>query len=114
MFAVAQAQTTGRQLLGMSADSFSLQAFLSGAAPSSSGHSRGSSSIMLSSEIQAAAAAGSSQQQENSGGMGCSSSEEQGEDVGEKQDPLEQLVQRHMRSLADLVFVSFGLGSSDF
>lgn len=114
MFAVAQAQTTGRQLLSMSADSFSLQASLSGAAPSSSGHSRGSSSIMLSSEFQAAAAAGSSQQQENSGGMGCRSSEEQGEDVGEKQDPLEQLVQRHMRSLADLVFVSFGLGSSDF
>jgi hypothetical protein len=63
---------------------------------------------MLSSEHQAAATA-SSQQQENSRGMGGSSSEEQDADVGEKQDSLEQLVQRHMRSLADLVYVSFGL-----
>lgn len=103
-----QAQSTGKQLIGVSAESFSLQASLSGSTSSISNPAAGSSGLTTGSALTAAATASRSQQSQSVAGSNSEQQEQQQEDVGVQQESLEQLLQRHMRSLADLVYVSAG------
>lgn len=103
-----QAQSTGKQLIGVSAESFSLQASLSGSTSSISNPAAGSSGLTTGAALTAAATASRSQQIQSVAGSNSEQQEQQQEDVGVQQESLEQLLQRHMRSLADLVYVSAG------